>query len=224
MDSENFRKTEAMARSEGAARRVNPTTQPASSADPVPASCPTMLPMGRALFRVMRAIMFEESPVPELDALPLAQLRLFWTIHYLPDGTMKDFSERLGVSQSTVTQLADRLVRRGLVDRHADAEDRRVVRLRASESGRQILGKVKTQQDRTLNAVWDAMMDGEQQSVLNGLDILGKTAEAVRVAQGRPLPPLPEKFGEPVAAGEETSPTQPVVDLMARRVRGRTSS
>src|SRR5579871_3593024 len=77
-------------------------------------------PLGRAFFRVMRAVMFDDPPLPELDALPLAQLRLLWTIHFQADATMKDYSERLGVSQSTVTQLADRLVRRGLVERQAD--------------------------------------------------------------------------------------------------------
>src|ERR1051326_4791352 len=73
-------------------------------------------PLGRALFRVMRAMVFDDRPAAELDALPLAQLRLLWVVHFCQDATMKDFSERLGVSQSTVTQLADRLVKRNLVD------------------------------------------------------------------------------------------------------------
>ncbi len=63
-------------------------------------------PLGHALFRVMRTLVFDDKPVPELDALPLAQLRLLMSVYYGPNSTMKDFSERLNVSQSTVTQLA----------------------------------------------------------------------------------------------------------------------
>src|SRR5882672_5253483 len=81
-------------------------------------------PLEHALFRVMRALVFDDRPVPELDALPLAQLRLLMSVYYGPNSTMKDFSERLNVSQSTVTQLAERLVKRGLVVRRMDANDR----------------------------------------------------------------------------------------------------
>jgi DNA-binding MarR family transcriptional regulator len=168
--------------------------------------------------------MFEETPVPELDALPLAQLRLLWTVHHAPDATMKNFSERLGVSQSTITQLADRLVRRGFVERHADPEDRRVVRLRTSAAGQAVLERAETQHRQTHLTVWNALSPQQQRDVMHGLDVLARTAEAMRAAEGRPLPPWPER-GAPcsseTSASSEPAEAQPVVDLMARRVRGR---
>src|SRR5258708_4896152 len=133
---------------------------PDSVATPVGAGsekCSAELPLGRALFRVMSAIMFDDRPAAELDALPLAQLRLLWAVHYSHEANMKDFSERLCVSQSTVTQLADRLVTRGLVDRLADASDRRVVRLRISKAGQELLGEADRERKRTLQAVWEAL-------------------------------------------------------------------
>ena len=36
-------------------------------------ACGDEPPLGRALFRVTRAIYFDEKPIPELNALPLAQ-------------------------------------------------------------------------------------------------------------------------------------------------------
>ena len=183
------------------------------------------LPLGRALFRVMRSMMFDDRPAAELDALPLAQLRLLWTVHHSQEATMKDFSERLCVSQSTVTQLADRLVKRGLVDRLADVSDRRVVRLRISEAGKLLLEEADRQRKSTLYAVWKTLTATERQEALRGLEVLGHAAETVREAQGRPLPPLPERFVRPASgesASEKPEETQPVVDLMARRVRGRT--
>ncbi|HZO86800.1 MAG TPA: MarR family transcriptional regulator [Chthonomonadaceae bacterium] len=179
------------------------------------------VPLSRAWFRVARAMMFDETPIPELDALPLAQLRLLWTVRHWQDATMKDFSERLSVSQSTVTQLADRLVRRGLVERHTDPEDRRVVRLRVSAQGHALLERAEMQQRQTFRAVWDALSIPEQQEVLRALEALGKTAESVRAAQGRPLPSWSESCRQETPAVSEAAQPQPVVNLMARRVRGR---
>lgn len=182
------------------------------------------VPMMHALFRVMRAVMFDEAPLPELDALPLAQLRLLWSVFFMADSTMKDFSVRLGVSQSTVTQLADRLVKRGLVVRQDDASDRRVVRLQVSPGGRRLLQEANTRQQQTVSSVWDLMSEEERSATMYALGILGERAESVRTAQGRPIPPHHAPAGSFSNRSGEAAETvgQPVVDLMGRRVRGRT--
>jgi DNA-binding MarR family transcriptional regulator len=179
-------------------------------------------PIGRVFHRVMRAVMFDDPPDPELDSLPLAQLRLLWTVFYRTDATMKDFSECLGVSQSTVTQLADRLVRRGLVERKTDPSDRRVVRLHVSKIGGQLLDEATERQHETFREIWAHIMAEERHVALRGLEILADAAETVRSEQGRNVYQL-SRHTEPQSrvstpGGE---PSQPVVDLMARRVRGK---
>src|SRR5579871_3326485 len=134
----------------------------------------------RTFHRVMRAVMFDEPPHPELDSLPLAQLRLLWTVFFGANATMKDFSERLGVSQSTVTQLADRLVRRGLIERRPDPADRRVVRLHVSESGAQILEAADGRQRDTFAVLWRLLSDENRGVVMQGLEILAEAAERMR--------------------------------------------
>lgn len=52
---------------------------------------------------------------------------------------MRELARRLGGSFSNATVLVDRLVDRGLVERMAEPEDRRVVLVRASEKGRDVL-------------------------------------------------------------------------------------
>lgn len=181
-------------------------------------------PLGMALFRVSRAMFFESKPIPELNALPMAQLRLLWAVRFSPDATMKDLSERLSVSQSTVTQLADRLVRRNFVVRNTDQQDRRVIRLRLSEAGREIVHKADTERRAMTEATWNKLSQQEQQIVMQGLEFLGRAAEAARTAQGRPLSPLPDQpsnSGDCAAREESTSQNHPVVDLMSVRVRGR---
>lgn len=194
-----------------------PRLQSAARGVSLPQEEPALSPL---LLRVVRTLVFEVKRVPELDALPLAQLRLLWAVHALTEGTMTDFSERLGVSQSTVTQLADRLERRSLIERHTDPGDRRVVRLRTSAPGRELLERAETQRNELHSAVWEALSPTEQQSVLLGLEILATAAETQRGRPGRPLECESGAGSTMACAGPEAGPAQPMVDLMARRVRG----
>lgn len=176
-------------------------------------------PIGLVFFRVMRAMMFEDEPIAALDELPLAQMRLFWTIRHQSDATMKDLSERLHVSQSTVTQLAERLVKRGLAERVADPTDRRVVRLRLSKAGLEVSGVAEDQSNARHRAIWERLDSSERTSVMQGLETLAEVAERLRFEEGnmnfcKPEPP-------PLVREETTSENSAsIVDLMARRVRG----
>ena len=55
-----------------------------------------------------------------------------------------DIAEELGVNPSTGTRMCDRLVRKGLIRRVRSASDRRVVRLRLTPAGRDIVEQVMT--------------------------------------------------------------------------------
>ncbi len=171
-----------------------------------------------ALMKVVKALIFDHQPLPELDILPLAQLRLLWTVYYLEDATMKTFSDRLYVSQSTVTQLAERLVRRGLIDRMHDLQDRRVVRLRVSEAARKVLSTVAEHQHQTMHKVWAQLNPTHKAMVLEGLEVL---FEAVQVVKREEHIEQPEGGSIPhEKAGGQLDSSQPVVDLLSRRIRG----
>lgn len=195
------------------AEEIDSTTAPDHTEEP---------PLGIALFRVSRAIYFEDKPVAELHALPFAQLRLLWIIGFSPDSTMKDFSERLGVSQSTVTQLADRLVRRNYVERIADPNDRRVIRLRVSDIGKEILDRANEQRHRTLYEVWKKLKPKQRNEVMKSLDVLARAAEDVHKAAGRPLTDWQSSDctkDKTKLDSLQSVQSQPVVDLITRRAR-----
>lgn len=83
-----------------------------------------------------------------------AEERALWrslTIHQLEalvvlkDGSvsMRELCDRLEISESAGTALADRLIARGLVERQADPADRRVVRVTASEAARAMVAQYR---------------------------------------------------------------------------------
>lgn len=65
----------------------------------------------------------------------------------------RELAGRLGLSPATLTPVIDTLERAGDVRRERDADDRRVVRVYLTESGRRRRGTVADQVDRALREV-----------------------------------------------------------------------
>ena len=59
------------------------------------------------------------------------------------DCTVGDIAKQLYLSKSSATQLIERLVKAGLVERIHDTQDRRLVRLHVTEQGKQTVAALK---------------------------------------------------------------------------------
>src|SRR5262245_20545258 len=83
-----------------------------------------------ALFRVLRTLVFRSDPSrTELDELPITQLRCLHVVHHEQGLRMADVSARLEMKLPAMSQIVDRLVKRGMIERRTDDVDRRVIRL-----------------------------------------------------------------------------------------------
>lgn len=69
------------------------------------------------------------------------------------------------IAPPSMTRIAARLEERGLVERHVDSSDRRVARLAASASGRQLLETIRNRRDAYLAARLQ-MLTAEEREVL----------------------------------------------------------
>jgi DNA-binding MarR family transcriptional regulator len=204
--------------------RIDPIEARPNPENSTPQTCNSEPEFSKAYFKLSRALIFLGQPPQELDMLPLAQLRLLWSVYGFPNGTMKDFSERLMVSQSTLTNLADKLVKRGLIERHADEADRRMVRLRMSERGTQLMEESDQARKQTTAIVWERLTQEEQEQVLHLFKHLTTLAEQAREEIGIPMPPLPDRWKDESGEEQSGNSSQPVVDLMARPIRGKVAS
>lgn len=98
----------------------------------------------------------------------LANLHLLQLLDAHGELTMGRVAHALDVSMSNATGLVDRMADRGLVERHRDVADRRVVHVHITEAGRAVLGDM------------DAIREGPLRAVLGRLDddALGRLAAA----------------------------------------------
>jgi DNA-binding MarR family transcriptional regulator len=72
----------------------------------------------------------------------LPQFRAMIVIAFRGPQRSADIAEELQVNPSTATRMCDRLVRKGLVRRVRPAENRRVVRLRLTRAGQEVVKQV----------------------------------------------------------------------------------
>lgn len=110
------------------------------------------------------------------SGLTLAQFDVSAQLLRHPEGmTPGDLSRALLVTAGNVTGLLKRLVSRGLVLRHRDPEDRRVVRLGLSRSGRRLAHAEVLRQEKILQGIFAGLPAAD-------LVRIGRELERIRTA------------------------------------------
>ncbi len=89
----------------------------------------------------------------------------FQTLEYMyqqNECTMHELAEAQGKSPSTMTGQVDRLIRRDLLARQYDEDDRRIVRVTITPKGQQILRDLVARRKKVLSTLF-GMLDIEEQ-------------------------------------------------------------
>ena len=106
--------------------------------------------------------------------LPLRQFKVCLTL-YRQSRSMSEISRELKLSPSAVTQVSDRLERRGLIERVFQDEDRRVRKLRLTRKGQQLVRSREQKQLRRITAALDTLTPHELGQVMTGLETLAQS-------------------------------------------------
>jgi DNA-binding MarR family transcriptional regulator len=101
--------------------------------------------------------------------------------------TLKQAAEMLLLSLPAVSRAVDDLVRRGMVERHEDVEDRRMKRIRLTETGRALIGKLNGARLQGLEEFTTTLQADERDALVGALEQLLKRPDvAVCRPEGRP--------------------------------------
>jgi len=88
-------------------------------------------------------------------------------------------AQALDVTPSTATRMCDRLVRKGLVHRRHDREDRRQVRLSLAAEGRQLVDAVTERRRREITSLLAAVPADQRTALVDSLQRLAAAAGEV---------------------------------------------
>jgi MarR family 2-MHQ and catechol resistance regulon transcriptional repressor len=83
--------------------------------------------------------------------------------------SMKQLAEAMDVSDASATGIVDRMEKRGLVQRRHSTDDRRVVRVHATEAGFQVFRDMATHRRESLMTVLAELTEDEMASLLVGM-------------------------------------------------------
>lgn len=94
-----------------------------------------------ALRQIIRATDLHSKQLFKQAGLTIPQIVVLQSIRDMGEVSTGQVSERVNLSQGTVTSVLDRLESRGLIERYRSVTDRRVVHARLTRQGRAILKK-----------------------------------------------------------------------------------
>ncbi len=109
-----------------------------------------------------------------MEDVTASQLEVLMLLHHSEAGlSMHQLAEAQSITPSSATQLVDRLVRTGLVERLREDEDRRLVRVQLSASAREQFEEMLRLHLRGLAAVTQPLSDEELRTAV---DLLSRIA------------------------------------------------
>jgi DNA-binding MarR family transcriptional regulator len=83
--------------------------------------------------------------------------------------SVKELSERLGLSLPATSRTVDGLLRRGLLSRHEDSEDRRIKRVRLTDDGRAMVHRIVTARLQGLESYAATLSDDQRGALMAAL-------------------------------------------------------
>lgn len=127
-----------------------------------------------------KAILRVQEKLYRLSKINLERFNLsdaeYGIINNLEDNalTLSELSQRMLRVNSNTTAMIDRLEAKGLARREPDPDDRRVIRVRLTEAGRELRDEVVPKQNRFLQELLAALTDFETSALIALLEKVEK--------------------------------------------------
>lgn len=136
----------------------------------------------------------------------MAQLHIMFTLQRTGEMTMSHLADELNVSLSNATGLIDRLEERGYIARDRVAADRRVVLVRVTPAGEQMLGEVDALSDELMRSVLGRLPASQLRGVANAFSALREAVDSTvqSMPNRHPASTMPPRSGSTIRATDRT--------------------
>ena len=127
----------------------------------------------------MRRSMHDFIQFSKDSGLSVPQIHTLFHLHHGSRCGVSDIGELLGVTNAAASQMIDRLVQNGFIERSEDPVDRRAKQLRLTERGHGIVRESIEVRRRWLEELTDALSEDEQKSIVAALTVLTDAARHI---------------------------------------------
>ena len=135
------------------------------------------------------------------QGLSMAQIGPLMHLSRLGASGVSGIAEHLGVSSAAASQMLDRLVQSGLVNRTEDPQDRRAKQVILTARGREIIASVTAARSRWLEALAASLTTKEREQAILTFRLLRERAEKLDLPSSGPA----YREGEADIAKKETT-------------------
>lgn len=127
----------------------------------------------------MHRSMREWTRFAKSTGLSMPQFSVLMQLHHKGPCGMSEISERFDVTPAAASQLVEKLVQAGYLERAEDPSDRRAKLLKLSPSGVKLIEDGIRERHRWLDDLTSRLSAEEQAKVSEALEILVRAAESV---------------------------------------------
>ncbi|MDX1742662.1 MAG: MarR family transcriptional regulator [Ruegeria sp.] len=131
-----------------------------------------------ALRRILRATDLFGRELAQSVGLTAAQFRVLQIIAETGQCTATAISQRMRISQATVTSLVDKLVRQNMVVREKSQTDRRQTNIVVTEKGKQAISDAPDPLQQRFVRKFEALEDWEQAALIASLERVAAMLDA----------------------------------------------
>ena len=111
--------------------------------------------------------------------LSMPQFSILMQLHYKGTCGISEISERFDISNAAASQLADKLVNSGYLERAEDPNDRRAKNLKLSTNGTKLLDEGMQERYRWMDDLAASLTADERVKVSEALEIMTRAAKAL---------------------------------------------
>jgi DNA-binding MarR family transcriptional regulator len=112
--------------------------------------------------------------------ISMPQLSTLMHLHHRGACGVTDIGEHLGVTSAAASQMIDRMVQQGLLERSEDANDRRAKQITVTEKSCQLIEKSVLARQRWMEDLTTALTPQEQEQIVQALKLLTRAARQIR--------------------------------------------
>jgi DNA-binding MarR family transcriptional regulator len=111
------------------------------------------------------------------SGLSMQQLGALFFLHHKGTRGVSDFGGDLGVTSAAASQMIERLVQQGLLERSEDAHDRRVKQIVLTARGKELVEQSMQARQSWMEELTHALTPEQQQGIIASLNLLTETAQ-----------------------------------------------
>jgi len=115
--------------------------------------------------------------------LSMPQFSILMQLHHRGPCGMSEISERFDITAAAASQLVDKLVQAGYLDRDEDPNDRRAKQLKLSRNGQKLVEEGINERYRWMEELTDSLSTDERVKVSEALEILTQAAQEMNLSQ-----------------------------------------